>query len=272
MVMQTTVPGRYSLQPQSPGAGAVDIIMDRFKFTRISHADLLFHSPLNPARLDTVLELTQLTPGARVVDFGCGNAEVLIRLVERHQVAAEGVDAAPYVLEEARQRAAGRISPGALTLHEQEAREYAGEPESCDLALCIGATHAFGDLAQTLRYLAALVRPGGHLVVGEGFWRRAPDPAYLTALKTDANSYGSHADNVALATSQGLRYLYSAVTSDDDWDHFEGLYCRAVERYVAGHPEDSDGEAMLRRIRGWRDTYLRYGRDTLGFALYLFVK
>jgi len=29
---------------------------------------------------------------------------------------------------------------------------------------------------------------------------------------------------------------------------------------------------MLERIRRWRDGYLRWGRDTLGFGLYLFYR
>ena len=29
---------------------------------------------------------------------------------------------------------------------------------------------------------------------------------------------------------------------------------------------------MLERIRRWRDAYLRWGRDTLGFAVYLFSR
>ncbi len=35
------------------------------------------------------------------------------------------------------------------------------------------------------------------------------------------------------------------------------------------HPDDPDAPAMLDRIRRWRDGYLRWGRDTMGFALYL---
>jgi SAM-dependent methyltransferase len=225
--------------------------MDRFKFTRISHADLLFHSPISAAKLDIVLELAQLTPRARVADFGCGNAEVLVRLVERYQVAAVGVDSAPFVLAEAHQRTAERIPAGSLTLHQQEAQEYAAEPESLDLALGIGATHAFDNPEGTLRHLAPLVRPGGHLVVGEGFWKRAPDAAYLAALRTDAGSYGSHADNVALGVTQGLRYRYAAVTSDDDWHHFEGLYCRAVERYPAAHPRLERYLPAVRTRHAW---------------------
>ena len=29
---------------------------------------------------------------------------------------------------------------------------------------------------------------------------------------------------------------------------------------------------MLERIRKWRDAYMRWGRDTLGFANYLFYR
>ncbi|MCC6194158.1 MAG: class I SAM-dependent methyltransferase, partial [Burkholderiales bacterium] len=36
--------------------------------------------------------------------------------------------------------------------------------------------------------------------------------------------------------------------------------------------EDPDVPAMLERIRKWRDGYLRWGRDTLGFAVYLFYR
>ena len=34
----------------------------------------------------------------------------------------------------------------------------------------------------------------------------------------------------------------------------------------------ADVPAMLERIRKWRDGYLRWGRDTLGFAVYLFYR
>jgi hypothetical protein len=67
----------------------------------------------------------------------------------------------------------------------------------------------------------------------------------------------------------GFTALYTAVSSDDDWDHYEGLYCRAVERYVAAHPEDPEGAEFRDYIRRWYSGYLRWGRKTLGFGLYL---
>ena len=64
--------------------------------------------------------------------------------------------------------------------------------------------------------------------------------------------------------------MRAAVSSDDDWDRYEWLHCRAVEVYCKEHPDDPDSPAMLERIRGWRDLYLKWGRDTLGFGVYLF--
>ena len=40
----------------------------------------------------------------------------------------------------------------------------------------------------------------------------------------------------------------------------------------ASSPTIPDVPAMLERIRRWRDAYLRWGRDTLGFAVYLFYR
>ena len=48
--------------------------------------------------------------------------------------------------------------------------------ESYDAALCLGASFVFGSLADTVDALAPAVRPGGHVVVGEPYWRRLPLP------------------------------------------------------------------------------------------------
>ncbi|HEX4205805.1 MAG TPA: hypothetical protein VHZ51_16720 [Ktedonobacteraceae bacterium] len=47
---------------------------------------------------------------------------------------------------------------------------------------------------------------------------------------------------------------------------------RNIEHYAREMPEDPAVPGLLERIRSWRDLYLRWGRDTLGFGLYLFQK
>jgi len=68
----------------------------------------------------------------------------------------------------------------------------------------------------------------------------------------------------------GLTLLCSVVSSEDDWDRYEGLQWQAAERYAAAHPDDPDAEALLNAVRKDRDGYLRWGRDCLGWAMYLF--
>lgn len=244
--------------------------MDRAKFTAISHRDIAHCNPIGTAKVDAVIELLGLRGDALAVDFGCGKAELLLRVVERFRARAVGIDQAAALLREAREQASNRDPRGRLTLHEADAAAFAVEPASLDLAVCVGATHIFGGYRGTLRRLRPLVRPGGYVLVGEGFWRREPSPEYLAALGGTREEFLDHAGNVAAAVELGLTPHYAAVSSEDDWDRYEWLHCRAVELYAAEHPDDPDTPALLERIRAWRDLYLRWGRDTLGFALYLF--
>ena len=220
--------------------------------------------------MDHVLALLDAKPGERALDVGCGKAEVLLRLIERFGVKGVGVDTNAEFLAEARAGLARRAPRGDLILHACDVAEFTAAPESFDIGLCIGSTHVYGGYRPTLRALSALVRPGGQLVVGEGYWKREPDPAYLKLLGGTREEFTDHAGNVQAAVEEGLVPLFASVSSDDDWDRYEGTYALTIERYVRAHPEDADGPAMLARIRRWRDGYLRWGRDTLGFALYLF--
>ncbi|MHC4925387.1 MAG: SAM-dependent methyltransferase, partial [Planctomycetota bacterium] len=58
----------------------------------------------------------------------------------------------------------------------------------------------------------------------------------------------------------------------EEWDGFEGRILENRERWCAAHPDDEDARAALERSRSWNDAQQRWGRDTMGFALYLFKK
>ena len=243
--------------------------LDHVRFSTIAHRDHVFCNPIGAEKLDRMLGLLDLTPGARVLDIGCGKGELMVRMMERYSVAAVGVDTNPHFVKEARARAAARVPKGTLELHERDFASFPVAPGSFVAAACIGSTHACGGYRQALRALRDAVCPGGHVLVGEGYWKRDPPPEYLTALDAGRDDYNDHAGNIAAAAAEGLIPLYATVSSDDDWDHYEGLYASAVERFVMEHPDDPDAEAMKERIRRWRDAYLRWGRETLGFGVYL---
>ena len=88
----------------------------------------------------------------------------------------------------------------------------------------------------------------------------------------DRDAFGSHADNVATGTAEGLVPLLALVSSGQEWDWYETLQWRAAARYAERHPDDPDIPALLERVSRARHEYLTWGRATLGWALYLFLK
>jgi hypothetical protein len=64
--------------------------------------------------------------------------------------------------------------------------------------------------------------------------------------------------------------LYAAVSSDDEWDDFEWRHYMKVRCDAEANPDNQTLATKLNRSCLWRDGYLRWGRSTMGFGLYLF--
>jgi predicted acyl esterase len=145
-------------------------------------------------------------------------------------------------------------------------------PESFALASCIGASWVFGGHRGTLRALKGMAAPGGCLLVGEVFWQKGPDPEYLAFEGLPRDLCGSHLDNVRTGEEEGLVPLCAAASNGDDWDRYETLQWRAAAEWAVANPDDSDRVEVREKQARSREAYLRWGRDTLGWALYLFQK
>jgi ubiquinone/menaquinone biosynthesis C-methylase UbiE len=247
-------------------------LTDQLRFTTIAHRDHVFLNPLSGPKVDQVLSMLELPQGARVLDVGCGKGEMLVRLAGRFGARGIGVDLNPAFIADARARAESRVPQAGLAFHVQPACDFPATPGSFDATLCVGSTGAYGGYRGALRALSGLVRPHGRVLVGERFWRRHPHPDYLAALDLGLDDLLDHQRNVRAGEEAGLVPICTAVSTEDEWDHYEGLYASAVEEHAAGHPEDAEAEAMWKRIRRHREAWEHWGRDTLGFGLYVFQK
>jgi len=219
-----------------------------------------------------MIQLMDLPRRARVLDVGCGKAEMLIMAIEQCAGTGVGIDPNAVFLDAARDRAEERIPDGALALYCARFEDVTLAPGSFDAVMCVGSTHALGGYAQALAPLAELVRPGGIIVAGEGYWKQKPAPAYLAALDGAEHEFMTHDRNAAIGVERGLTHRFAIESSLAEWDAYEGLYAETVERFAAEHPDDPDHDAMLARIRPWRDAYFEWGRSTLGFGVYGFGK
>jgi ubiquinone/menaquinone biosynthesis C-methylase UbiE len=248
------------------------MLTDQLRFTTIAHRDHAYVSPLSMAKVEQVLSMLELPRDARVLDVGCGKGEMLVRLAERWGAHGVGVDPNPEFIALARARAQSRVPDAGPVFHDQPVVDLPIEPGSFDAALCVGSTEAYGTYREALRALTRAVKPQGRVLAGEYFWRRHPHPDYLQILGAEPGDLSDHPGNVRAGEEAGLVPICTAVSSEDEWEHYQGLVARAVEEFFSAHPDDPDAEAMWKRSRREREAFEHWGRDTLGFGLYVFQK
>ena len=246
--------------------------MDKWKYHDIACRDHRIIDPISTAKLDEMIEVLKLAPGARVLDIACGKGEMLARLAGRYEILGTGIDLSPHFAAAAAETVSARVhAPSAVDIICADGRDFAAALPF-DLAMCIGASWVYGGHAGTLTTLRSFVRPGGLVLTGEPYWRSTPPPAYLAATGETQGNYLTHAGNIAAADGVGLIPLYSIAASEDDWDRYEWLRVQALERYVHAHPDDPDVDALIRQGRLARDNYNKWGREVLGWAIYLYLR
>ena len=245
--------------------------MDIWKYYDITHRDHLLCNPLNADKIDEIINLLHLSPNAHVLDIATGKGEFLVRLIELYTATAVAVEISPYCIRDLAQKQGQRIPEADVQLFEMDGANYQPGPgEQFDLVACLGASWIFGGYQGTLIAMQKMAKPGGLILVGEPFWKQDPDPAYLAAADIQPETYGRHVDNVTRCEALGLTLLHSIVSSYDDWDRYEGLQWQAAVRYGQENPDDPDVPDLLQRVAQEKLAYLRWGRQALGWALYLF--
>ncbi len=245
--------------------------MDTWKFYDITHREHVVCNPTSEEKLARLVGLLRLPTHAQVVDIACGKGEFLVRLAEAYDVRGAGIDISPFFVAEAERRLEARASAAGITFIQMNGADFRpDEPHQFDLASCIGASWVFGGHAETLEALIRMVKPGGWVIVGEPYWLREPSEDYLEASGVAREDFGSHFSNAEAGERRGLDLVYAIVSGNDDWDTYEGLQWYATAEYASTHPDDPDLAEVVERVEKARATYLRWGRDTLGWAIYMF--
>ena len=109
-------------------------------------------------------------------------------------------------------------------------------------------------------------------MVGEGFWMKEPDAEYLKAIGADKAELGGPGWIEDAARKVGLEPVATWVASREDWDAYEKALLKGLEEYVRENPGDRDGPPMLAEQRAFHAAQLKWGRDTMGFAVRLLLK
>ena len=238
--------------------------------------ELLWNAPVSESKMSAAFDAMNLRPEQSVLDVGCGCGEVLLRLHERFRIRGVGVDASSDHIREAQRRARDRAHGTMVRFIHQDAQAMEIEPDSIDVGLCMGATHAFGlgndAYATALERLLKWIHPGGLLLVAEGYLKQRAAPEYRAVIGDFPPDERTHPANVAIARDLGLIPLAAWTSSIDEWDHFEWTYQQVVEQRALERPLDPNVLANRNRRRTWMEAYLQWGRETLGYGTYLFKR
>ena len=157
-------------------------MLNRQKFSAIAHRDHDYCNPISAAKIERLLDLLPLDASSRVLDLGCGRAELALRIIERFGARVLAIDNSSLMLDAARERAEWTGALGRLHLDNVDIAEFQADPETFHLTVMLGAGGIPGGMAGICRHLKSWTKSGGYVLIGEGFWGKRPHPHYLAFL------------------------------------------------------------------------------------------
>ena len=119
--------------------------MNPWRYYEVTHSSHAIMNPSSEARLEALAGVLELAPHKRILDVGCGHAELLLRWFELTGSTGIGVDASPYQAKRAQENVALR-APGAIEIIESRGEDFSTK-ECFDVACCLGATWVWGGTA-----------------------------------------------------------------------------------------------------------------------------
>jgi len=247
--------------------------MDIWKYYDITHKKHLVCNPMNKDKLEGLFSLLDIKPGSKVLDIACGKGEPLIRLAELFNISGTGVDLSPYCIKDCEKKKNERVPNSDIKLLEMDGAKYSPEiNELFDLVMCIGASWIYNGFKGTINALKKMTKPNGLLIIGEPYWLKEPDDEYLEMIGIKKEEYNSHYKTIDTGEEEGLNCIYTLVSNNDDWDHYETLQWWSAYDYMSTNPNDPDNSELLDKINKAKIEYLLYGRNTFGWAIYVFKK
>jgi cyclopropane fatty-acyl-phospholipid synthase-like methyltransferase len=236
--------------------------MDRQLISLLAHADHPIAAPLSDESVRRLLDRAIRQGDERVLDLGCGGGAWILRALAAHpHVVAEGVDISKVALAKAQEAATGLGVGERLVLHDRDAAEYTSA-HPFDVVISVGATHAFGGLLPSLAVAREHLAPGGHVLVGDGYWEDAPGPDAIEML----GNLDDLATTMDRVVADGWTPVHGHISTREELDDYEWSWTGSLTSWALDHPQDQDGAEALAAASAHRSEWLRDYRKAFGFV------
>jgi SAM-dependent methyltransferase len=236
------------------------------RYFTVAEREHEIQNPTSEEKLWLLGRRLRLDSRSRVLDIASGRGGPAILLAREFDCRVEGIEIAPEFHAAALERAEAAGVAELVSFELGNATEAALEEGAYDVAMCLGASFVWGSLAGTLDALEPTVRAGGHVAVGEPYLRTLPVP---DEYEEGRGPYTTLEGTVAIVDSGTLRTVAVIDSSPDDWDRYETLHWSAVEEWLVENGRDPDAHDIRARHEKYKRAYLRYGRELLGWAIFV---
>ncbi|WP_184043046.1 methyltransferase domain-containing protein [Roseospira visakhapatnamensis] len=139
-----------------------------------------------------VLKEAGLPKGCAVLDLGCGRGDITIRLAKAFDAHVTGFEGHTGFVRQARQAAEAAGLSARCRFVAGDLRGAFSEEARYDAVLMVAVGPVLGDMATTVGALRTLTKPGGLIVIGDGYLEHGTPP-------TDA--YVDYADRATTEAS-----------------------------------------------------------------------
>jgi SAM-dependent methyltransferase len=241
--------------------------MEFLELKNISERYLELVNPSTPEKILVAGRVAGMRQGGRVIDFGCGYGEALVLWAREFGISGVGIDIRPAACERARRKITAQGLGDRLEIVCGPGAEYAFTAHSYDVASCLGATFIWrGGFQEAVRAMRRAIMPSGRLIVGEAYWLRSvAPPEYVQGER----GITTEDELLRIAHEAGFELVYVLHSSRDEWDHYESENWRGLSDWLDENPTHPTREEVLRHLQESQEEYVRYGREYLGWALYV---
>jgi SAM-dependent methyltransferase len=240
--------------------------MDFFDQVNISERFMEILNPTSTVKILTVGEILRLKLESRVIDFGCGFGETLALWGTEFGISGIGIDVREYACERARNKMHEKGLKKRIEIVCANGAEYPFEKGHFNVACCIGATFIWKGYEQTIHAMKEAIVPGGRLVIGEPYWNKGDVPAeYVASISPIHNEFKL----LETARREGFDLEYVVRASQDDWDTYEAGNWFGSTRWLEENPTHPERQQVIDHLHKTQDAYFRYGREYLGWAMYI---
>lgn len=235
----------------------------------IAEAEHRILNPLTDAKLMLLGEVGRVGPGTRILDLACGKGEMLCRWAETYGSSGHGVDLSEVFLAAAQDRARQLGVADRVTFEQGDAGACTAQPQSYDIASCVGATWIGGGLAGTIELMRPTVRPDGLLLVGEPYWTEPPPDSAYQALGVGRDDFVSLAGTLDRLQAGGVQLVEMVLADGDSWDRYAAAQWWTIERWLAANSDDPDAPVLRELFEKWRRLHLAYQRRYFGWGVFV---